>query len=67
MAAVVAARGLGKRYGSRWALTAYLDVQNVYDANNPQGVQYNYNYTQQSYVSGFPILPSLGLRAEVWP
>ena len=47
-----------------WALSAYLDLQNAYYHKNAEGVSYNYNYTQSSIVSGLPILPSFGLRAE---
>ncbi len=47
-----------------WKLGAYLDVQNVYNRANPEANGYNYNYTQQSYVSGIPLLPNLGLRAD---
>ena len=47
-----------------WKLTGYLDVQNVYAAPNPQGVSYNYNFTQSKYSVGLPIVPSLGLRGE---
>jgi TonB family protein len=45
-------------------LTGYLDIQNVYIAANPQGISYNYNFTQSSYSLGLPIVPSLGLRGE---
>lgn len=48
----------------RWELSAYLDVQNVYNNGNSEGLQYNYNYTARQYVSGLPILPSIGLRGE---
>lgn len=48
-----------------WTLSAYLDVLNVYYRRNPEGVSYNYNYTQQEVVSGLPILPVLGLRGEL--
>ncbi len=47
-----------------WQLSAYLDIQNVYNSGNAEGVAYNYNYTQRQYVSGVPVLPSLGLRAD---
>jgi hypothetical protein len=47
-----------------WKLTGYLDVQNVYAAPNPQGVSYNYNFTQSKYSVGLPIVPSFGLRGE---
>jgi TonB family protein len=47
-----------------WKLGAYLDVQNVYNRGNAEAVGYNYNNTQQSLVTGIPILPNLGLRAD---
>lgn len=47
-----------------WKLGAYLDVQNVYNRGNVEGVGYNYNFTQQSTVTGIPFLPNLGLRAD---
>jgi hypothetical protein len=49
---------------SKWTLSAYLDVQNVYNHANSEGLQYNFNFTTRQYVSGLPILPSLGLRGE---
>lgn len=45
-------------------LSAYLDVQNVYNQQNAEGISYNYRYSLRQYVSGIPILPSIGLRAE---
>jgi TonB family protein len=47
-----------------WKLGAYLDVMNVYNRGNVEGVTYNYNYTQQTTVTGIPFLPNLGLRAD---
>jgi hypothetical protein len=49
---------------THWKFSAYLDVQNVYNASNPVSLTYSYNYAQQSTVNGLPILPILGLRAE---
>jgi TonB family protein len=49
----------------RFRLTAYVDVQNVYNAGNPLGVTYNYNYTQSATINDLPILPSLGIRGEL--
>lgn len=48
-----------------WSLSAYLDVQNAYNRKNPEGQQYNYNYSQSQPVSGLPILPIIGLRGEL--
>ncbi|WP_437592669.1 TonB-dependent receptor domain-containing protein [Sorangium sp. So ce1000] len=47
-----------------WRLSAYLDVQNVYNNANSEAIQYNYNYTARQYVTGLPVLPSLGMRGE---
>ncbi len=47
-----------------WKLSSYLDVQNVYNAGNVEGISYNYNYTRSVFATGIPFLPSLGLRAE---
>lgn len=49
---------------TNWQLSAYLDVQNVYNHANSEGLQYNFNFTTRQYVSGLPILPSFGLRGE---
>ncbi len=50
---------------SHWSFSAYLDVLNVYYRQNPEGVSYNYNYTQQQIVTGLPILPVIGVRGEL--
>lgn len=47
-----------------WRLSAYLDVQNAYNNAAVEAVVYNYNFSQQSFQTGLPILPSLGLRGE---
>lgn len=47
-----------------WSFSVYLDIQNVYNNQNPEAVGYNFNYTARQYVNGLPILPSLGLRAD---
>jgi hypothetical protein len=57
---------LDKAWSFKWfKLTAYLDVQNVYNYRSPLGVSYNYNYTQSALTTGLPILPSIGLRGEL--
>ncbi len=48
-----------------WQFSAYLDVQNVYNNQNVEALQYNFNYTSRQYVTGLPILPSIGLRGEM--
>ncbi len=48
----------------RGSINLYLEVLNAYNNSNPEGVQYNYNYTQSQTVTGIPIFPNLGIRAE---
>jgi len=43
-------------------LKLFLDVQNVTNRVNPEGVSYNFDYSQRSYTSGLPVFPSLGLE-----
>jgi outer membrane receptor protein involved in Fe transport len=47
-----------------WALSVFLDVQNVYDYRSIEGVRYNYDFTERSYFEGLPILPFLGLKGS---
>jgi len=47
-----------------WKLGLYLDVQNVYLRKNPEGYSYSYDYTDRQPISGFPILPILGVKGE---
>lgn len=48
----------------RGSLNLFLEVLNVYNNANPEGVQYNYNYTQSTTVTGIPFFPNLGVRYE---
>jgi outer membrane receptor protein involved in Fe transport len=43
-------------------LEAYLDVQNVTDRQNPEEIVYSRDFTSHAYITGLPILPSLGAR-----
>lgn len=47
-----------------WTLVAYVDVQNATNQQNPEALIYNHNYSQSAYLTGLPILPTLGLRGE---
>ena len=42
----------------------YVDVQNVTNRRNPEDIVYNYDYSQQGYITGLPVLPVLGARVE---
>jgi TonB-dependent receptor-like protein len=46
-------------------LSAYLDVQNVYAAENAQGFTYSYDYREREPTTGAPFFPNLGLRGEL--
>ena len=47
-----------------WILGIYLDIQNTYNASNPEGVQYNYDFSQSQPVNGIPFLPTVGVNAR---
>lgn len=47
-----------------WKFGAFLDVINAYNANNPEGTRYNYDYSESAPVRGLPIIPTLGMNAE---
>jgi len=52
-------------YAWQWgaaAMTAFLDVQNVYMNQSIVTYLYSYDYSQRSGFKSIPILPSLGLR-----
>jgi hypothetical protein len=47
-----------------WVFAIYLDVQNATYMKNVEALTYSYDYTQEAYFTGLPILPVLGLRGE---
>ena len=49
---------------SKWMLTAFLDVQNVYFHANVEATNWNYDFTKRTYVRGLPILPTIGVKGE---
>jgi TonB family protein len=48
----------------KWTFTGYLDVQNVTNRANPEALFPNYNCQGYATLTGLPIFPSIGLRAE---
>jgi hypothetical protein len=40
----------------------FLDLQNVTNRVNPEGVTYNHDYTELQYTRGLPVFPSLGVE-----
>jgi hypothetical protein len=60
---------LDLRIDKRWtlrrvAVTAYLDVQNVYDRRYPEVLVYTRDWSQQSSLIGLPIYPSIGVQVD---
>jgi TonB family protein len=50
---------------THWQFSAYLDVLNVYNRANPEGIGYNYDFSSSNVISGVPILPVIGIRGEL--
>ncbi len=56
---------LSKRFQiGDFGFTIYIDVQNVYNQRNQEGLTYNYDFTQTQLIPSVPIIPSLGLRGD---
>ncbi len=56
---------IDKRFVFRdWMLAIYLDVQNATYRKNVEAVVNSYDYSQEAFLTGLPILPVLGLRGE---
>ncbi|WP_434428311.1 hypothetical protein [Nannocystis pusilla] len=49
---------------SRTIVSAYLDVQNIYNRQNAEGLWYLTDYSGTQTVVGVPILPVFGVRVE---
>jgi TonB family protein len=55
-----------KKWQFSWgSIGAFLDVLNVYNNANVDGLNYNYNSTLHTFINDLPILPSLGLHVEM--
>jgi hypothetical protein len=46
-----------------WMMEAYLDIQNAYNANNPEFKNYSYDFSIKQDGTGLPFLPTIGVRA----
>jgi TonB family protein len=49
---------------NRWKLSIYLDIQNVYNNRGSEGLQYNFDFTQNQPLAGLPFIPALGIRGD---
>lgn len=45
-----------------WMFELFLDIQNVYNAQNPESPRYSYDYRIRTNGVSLPFLPSLGFR-----
>jgi TonB family protein len=50
--------------GNLVSYSLYLDVQNVLNRRNPEIHQWDYRYRQDGYITGLPILPTLGFKVR---
>ncbi|MGZ3438943.1 MAG: TonB-dependent receptor plug domain-containing protein, partial [Polyangia bacterium] len=48
----------------RWVLKLYLDITNIYNNQNVEVNQPNYDFTRRAALTGLPIIPSFGIRSE---
>jgi hypothetical protein len=47
-----------------WRFSAYLDIQNIYNATNPEATQWDYRFRESAPVRGIPFLPVFGFRGR---
>ena len=47
-----------------WLLGIYVDVQNVLNTENEEGIQYDYRFRNSSPITSIPFLPTLGVRGQ---
>ena len=45
-----------------WKLLTYIEVQNATNRMNPEGLRYNYDYSESDVVGGLPIIPGFGIK-----
>ncbi|MCA9698274.1 MAG: hypothetical protein KC431_12170, partial [Myxococcales bacterium] len=48
----------------RVKVTSYLDIQNVYNAENTEFLSYSYDYQQVRPITSLPTAPSIGMKIE---
>jgi hypothetical protein len=48
----------------KWRLSAYLDIQNIYNASNPEATLWDYRYRESAPLRGLPFLPTFGIKGE---
>ncbi|MEO7096749.1 MAG: energy transducer TonB, partial [Polyangiales bacterium] len=52
-----------RSWQGRWGTwNLYIDIQNVINRANAEGVTYSEDYGKKSYTNGLPIFPSIGVE-----
>ncbi len=47
-----------------WRLGLYLDIQNVLNTVNEEGIQYDYRFRERSPIASVPFVPTIGVRGQ---
>ncbi len=47
-----------------WRLGLYLDIQNVLNTVNEEGLQYDYRFRERSPIASVPFVPTIGVRGQ---
>jgi TonB family protein len=48
-----------------WKLLLYIDIQNLYNQQNAEGLRYSFDFSKvDDIIAGLPIVPSIGIRGE---
>ncbi len=47
-----------------WRIGAYLDIQNVLNTENQEGLQYDYRFKQNAPITSVPFVPTLGVKGQ---
>jgi hypothetical protein len=47
-----------------WSIGAYLDIINVTNRKNQEGIDYDYRFRESTPVTSFPIFPTIGVRGS---
>ena len=56
---------MDRRWKRSWGTVGlFLDIQNVTNRLNPEGVSYDFDYSQRTYTRGLPIFPSVGVEYQ---
>ncbi|MEM6956344.1 MAG: TonB-dependent receptor [Myxococcota bacterium] len=61
---------LDLRIEKKWRIrdgqfAVFVDIQNVYNRMNEEGLFFNFDYSQSTALDGLPIIPSIGIRGEI--